>query len=137
LGLTRRIPLSILAKKQRQTAKERTMSSDCIFCKIIKGEIPSNKLYEDKEMLAFWDINPEAPKHFLIIPKKHIAGPADIDAADEALVGKLLRKGAELAKENGAEEFRLVANNGAEAGQTVFHLHMHFLGGRAMGWPPG
>ncbi len=111
--------------------------SDCIFCKIIKGEIPSNKLYEDDDILAFWDLNPEAPKHFLVIPKKHIAGPADIAPEDDALIGKILRKGSELAKENGCEQFRLVSNDGEEAGQSVFHLHVHFLGGRKMNWPPG
>ncbi|MDH5524840.1 MAG: histidine triad nucleotide-binding protein [Desulfobulbaceae bacterium] len=113
------------------------MSSDCIFCKIIKGDIPANKLYEDDDILAFWDLSPQAPKHFLVIPKKHISGPAEVAGADEALVGKVIRMGAKLAAENGVEQFRLVMNNGPEAGQTVFHLHMHVLGGRAMNWPPG
>jgi len=113
------------------------MSTDCIFCKIVRGDIPANKLYEDDALLAFWDIAPAAPKHFLVIPKKHIAGPASIGQEDEALIGRLLRKGAELAKENGCEQFRLISNNGEEAGQTVFHLHVHFLAGRKMSWPPG
>lgn len=113
------------------------MSSDCIFCKIINGEIPANKLYEDDEILAFWDLSPQAPKHFLVIPKKHISAPDDVAAADEALIGKVIRMGSKLAKENGVEQFRLVMNNGPEAGQTVFHLHMHVLGGRSMNWPPG
>ena len=114
------------------------MGSDCIFCKIIQGDIPANKLYEDDDILAFWDINPEAPKHFLVIPKKHIAGPNEIDIEDEKLIGKMLRMGSELAKENGIpESFRFVINNGTEAGQTVFHIHLHVLGGRPMNWPPG
>lgn len=113
------------------------MADNCIFCKIIKGDIPCKMLYQDDDLMAFWDINPQAPKHFLVIPKKHISGPSGISEQDEKLIGKLLRKGAALAHENGAEEFRLVMNNGAQAGQTVFHLHMHVLGGREMQWPPG
>ncbi|MEW6595191.1 MAG: histidine triad nucleotide-binding protein [Thermodesulfobacteriota bacterium] len=113
------------------------MASDCIFCKISKGEIPAKKLYEDDELVAFWDIAPQAPTHFLVIPKKHLSGPAAATPADDVLIGKLLRKGAELAATNGAADFRLVMNNGPEAGQTVFHLHVHVLGGRSMAWPPG
>lgn len=113
------------------------MSTDCLFCKIAAGDIPAEKLYEDDELLAFRDISPQAPVHFLVIPKKHIQGPADIANSDEALMGKLMRRGAEIAKENGIEDFRLVFNNGAQAGQTVFHIHMHVLGGRDMLWPPG
>ena len=110
---------------------------DCIFCKIIRGEIPANKLYEDDDILAFWDINPQAPKHFLVIPKKHIAGPGSMEVDDETIIGRVTRKAAELAEANGVSEFRLVMNNGAQAGQTVFHIHMHVLGGRALTWPPG
>lgn len=113
------------------------MTDSCLFCRIIRGEIPCKKLYEDDEIMAFWDINPQAPKHFLVIPRKHIAGPADIAVEDETLIGRLLRRGAALAKENGAGHFRLVMNNGEQAGQTVFHMHLHVLGGRAMQWPPG
>ncbi len=114
------------------------MSSDCLFCKIGSGAIPANKLYEDDELLAFWDINPQAPKHFLVIPKKHISGPGEITAAEAGLIGNLLAKAGELARREGiGEGFRLVLNHGAEAGQTVFHLHLHVLGGRALGWPPG
>ncbi|MBU0482378.1 MAG: histidine triad nucleotide-binding protein [Proteobacteria bacterium] len=113
------------------------MSNDCIFCRIIKGEIPANKLYEDDELLAFWDISPQAPKHFLIIPKKHISGPGSITSEETELIGRLVQKGGDLAKENGISSFRTVMNNGAEAGQTVFHLHMHVLGGRPLSWPPG
>lgn len=114
------------------------MEPNCLFCKIISGAIPAQKLYEDEFLLAFWDINPAAPKHFLVIPKKHISGPAAASAEDDRLIGMVLRKGAELAKANGiGEGFRLVANNGAEAGQTVFHFHLHVLGGRSLQWPPG
>jgi histidine triad (HIT) family protein len=112
--------------------------SDCLFCKIVKGEIPAKKLYEDSEILAFWDIAPQTPKHFLVIPKKHLASAADITEADDGLAGKMIRIGARLAAENGiGEHFRLVFNNGAEAGQVVFHIHMHVLGGRPLRGPLG
>lgn len=113
------------------------MADNCIFCKIIRGEIPSAKLFEDEELLAFRDINPGAPVHFLVIPKKHISGPASVAAEDERLIGKMLRVGSEIAKKEGIEDFRVVFNNGAQAGQTVFHIHMHILGGRNLNWPPG
>jgi len=113
------------------------MAEDCLFCKIIKGDIPSAKLYEDDELLAFRDIAPVAPMHFLVIPKKHISGPAAVAEEDEQLIGKLMRIGNQIAEEEGIEQFRLVFNNGAEAGQTVFHIHMHVLGGRSLNWPPG
>lgn len=110
--------------------------SDCIFCKIIAGEIPSKKLYEDDDVLAFWDISPQAPVHFLVIPKKHIARPVDVEEVDDVIVGKLLRVGAQMAKENGVEDdYRIIFNNGAKAGQVVFHLHMHILGGKGKPWP--
>ena len=119
--------------------------SDCIFCKIIKGEIPCKKIYEDDEMLAFHDINPMAPVHFLLVPKKHIKSLLTAEAEDTALLGRLLIKARELAQEpgpggpagcseNGA---RFVINAGRDGGQTVDHLHIHILGGRALGWPPG
>ena len=111
---------------------------NCLFCKIAAGEIPAEKLYEDDEVLAFNDIAPQAPHHFLVIPKKHITGPADVLAADDALIGKLMRVGAHVAAEKGiGDGFRVVFNNGAKAGQTVFHIHMHILGGRPLQWPPG
>lgn len=114
------------------------MSDNCLFCKIIKGDIPSNKIYEDDDVFAFWDIAPQAPKHFLVIPKKHISGPSAMSQEDEKLLGKVMRVGAELAKKNGiGDAFRAVFNNGEGAGQTVFHVHMHILGGRSMSWPPG
>ena len=112
--------------------------SDCIFCKIVSGEIPANKLYEDDDLLAFWDMHPQAPTHFLVIPKKHIKGPGDVGHEDAGLIGKLVEKAGKLAQENGiGKGFRLVMNNGADAGQTVFHIHIHVLGGRQMQWPPG
>jgi histidine triad (HIT) family protein len=113
------------------------MADNCIFCKIIRGEIPAAKLFEDDELLAFRDINPAAPLHFLVIPKKHISGPTAVTADDQQLIGKMLRIGSEIAKKEGAEDFRVVFNNGAQAGQTVFHIHMHILGGRNLSWPPG
>ncbi len=109
---------------------------DCIFCKIIAGEIPSKKLYEDDEVLAFWDISPQAPAHFLVVPKKHIPAPVDVTEDDEKVIGKLIRVAAELAKEQGVEDgYRLICNNGAKAGQEVFHVHMHLLGGKPKPWP--
>ena len=111
--------------------------SDCLFCKIAAGDIPAEKLYEDDETLAFWDISPQAPKHFLVIPKKHIVGPSDVNEEDDALTGKLFRVAAKVAAEQDIGSFRAVVNDGAEAGQVIFHMHMHILGGRPMNWPPG
>ncbi|MCW5211903.1 histidine triad nucleotide-binding protein [Desulfobulbus sp. TB] len=113
------------------------MAQDCLFCKIIQGDIPADILYEDDEVLAFWDIAPAAPTHFLVIPKKHISGPSAVTEEDEQLMGKLIRIGNQVAQKEGIEQFRLVFNSGAEAGQTVFHIHMHVLGGRSLNWPPG
>lgn len=113
------------------------MSENCLFCKIISGLIPAAKLYEDDDILAFADITPQAPTHFLVIPKRHLRGPDAVTEADQALIGKVVRIGAKLAKERGVEGFRLVVNNGSEAGQSVFHFHLHVLGGRPMAWPPG
>ena len=111
----------------------------CIFCKIIAGEIPCKKIHEDDDMLAFLDINPMAPVHFLIIPKKHIENLFVLEEGDAALAGKLLCKAKELAKQQGCEEKggRFVINAKSDGGQTVDHLHIHFLGGRHLGWPPG
>lgn len=110
--------------------------SDCIFCKIIAGEIPSDKLYEDDEVLAFRDIAPQAPVHFLVIPKKHIPAPADVTEPDDKLVGKLIRIGAQVAKAEGTgDAYRVIFNNGTKAGQVVFHIHMHILGGKDKPWP--
>ncbi|RUM38864.1 MAG: histidine triad nucleotide-binding protein [Desulfobulbus sp.] len=113
------------------------MPENCLFCKICNGDIPADKLYEDDEILAFRDIAPQAPVHFLVIPKKHIHGPAAVTAEDEQLIGKMMRVGTEVAQKEGIEQFRVVFNNGEQAGQTVFHIHMHILGGRSLNWPPG
>lgn len=115
------------------------MSSDCLFCKIIAGEIPSNKVYEDEDVYAFHDINPAAPTHILIIPKKHLTSVAHGTAEDEALLGRLLLKANQVAIDQGLAEdgFRYVINTGTHGGQTVFHLHLHILGGRPLKWPPG
>jgi len=113
------------------------MSDNCLFCKISKGEIPSDKLYEDDEIFVFRDIAPQAPVHFLVIPKKHINGPSSLAPEDEPLIGKMMRIGNEVAKKEGVEQYRVVFNNGEQAGQTVFHIHMHIFGGRSMTWPPG
>lgn len=112
--------------------------SDCLFCKIAAGEIPAQKLYEDDELVAFWDISPAAPKHFLIIPKLHRVSISDLQEDDDRLLGKMLRVAGLVAAENGiADGYRTVINNGADAGQVIFHIHMHVLGGRSMSWPPG
>jgi histidine triad (HIT) family protein len=113
--------------------------SDCIFCKIIAGDIPGKKIYEDDEMFAFHDITPQAPVHFLIVPKKHIRNIMELEPEDAALAGRLLNKAQELAKELGCEEkgARFVINANSDGGQTVDHLHIHILGGRQLGWPPG
>ena len=113
--------------------------SECIFCKIITGEIPSKKIYEDHEMLAFWDINPAAPVHFLVIPKKHIENLLVLEKVDTELIGRLIFLAQELAKEQGCEEKggRFVINAKSDGCQSVDHLHIHFIGGRSLGWPPG
>lgn len=114
------------------------MSQECIFCKIIAGDIPATLLYEDEDVLAFNDISPQAPTHLLVIPRKHITGPSALTDADQVLIGKLIKKGTELAAEVRLDDgYRLVMNNGEKAGQTVFHLHLHVLGGRVLTWPPG
>ena len=112
--------------------------SDTLFSKIIDREIPADIVYEDDLCLAFKDINPQAPVHILIIPKQPIPKIVDAKESDQALLGHLLLKAGEIAKEQGyGDAFRLVVNNGAEAGQTVFHLHVHILAGRAFSWPAG
>ncbi len=111
---------------------------DCLFCKIIAGEIPSKKLYEDEDVYAFYDIEPQAPVHFLVIPKMHISGPDQIDEKSERVVGKIFSVIAMLAKELKLEKgYRVVTNCGEEGGQTVGHLHYHVLAGRNLSWPPG
>ena len=113
--------------------------SQCLFCRIAAGEIPANILYSDEDVLAFRDINPQAPLHALVIPRKHIATINDLQADDAALVGKLFLAAKQVAKEAGYAEdgYRVVMNCGADAGQTVFHIHLHVLAGRRLTWPPG
>lgn len=112
---------------------------DCIFCKIIKGEIPSTKVYEDDMCLAFRDISPQAPQHAVIIPKEHIVSANDINEKNSAVISHIFEKLPEIARLLGISEsgYRLVNNCGQDGGQTVGHLHFHLLGGRMLGWPPG
>lgn len=115
------------------------MSSDCIFCKIIDGLIPSKKVYEDEMVLAFHDITPVAPIHILIIPKKHITSIIDVEEADLGYITRIHQVIQKIAKDFGLDDkgFRVVNNCGKEGGQTVFHIHYHLIGGRNMTWPPG
>jgi len=115
------------------------MSNDCLFCKILAGEIPADLVYESDTAVAFRDINPKAPTHVLIIPRKHISTINDIEPEDQAIVGSLYTAAREIAAEAGIAEdgYRAVMNCNEGAGQSVFHIHLHVLGGRAMGWPPG
>ena len=108
-----------------------------IFGKILRGEIPSDRVYEDEHCIAFRDINPAAPTHVLVIPRREITRLDAMEEADETLVGHLMRVAAQVARAEGLQGFRCVVNCGAEAGQTVFHLHVHVIGGRALHWPPG
>jgi histidine triad (HIT) family protein len=111
----------------------------CLFCEISAGRIPSRIAYQDEDVLAFHDIKPEAPVHVLLIPRKHIASLLDLSPADDALVGSLARRARDLARELGLGErgFRLVFNCGEDAGYSVYHIHLHLLGGRSLHWPPG
>ena len=110
----------------------------CIFCNILRGESPARIVYEDASCLAFDDIHPQAPVHLLVIPRKHFASAAEATEEDEALLGHLHRVAAQLAREHGLKQgHRVVMNTGAAAGQTVFHVHLHVLGGRPFRWPPG
>jgi len=111
---------------------------DCIFCRIIRGEAPAKKVYEDERAFVFEDINPQAPTHVLIIPKKHIVGLKDAQAEDAEIIGYLHLVAAQIARQRGIEDgYRTVFNVGPSAGQSVFHLHLHLLGGRSLRWPPG
>lgn len=111
------------------------MSEDCVFCRIIKGEIPSNKVYEDEKMIAIYDVAPAAPVHVLLLPKEHTA---NVTTAAPELLAYMLSKVKTIAEQTGIAEkgFRLVINTGEEGGQTVNHLHIHVIGGKALGWPP-
>jgi histidine triad (HIT) family protein len=113
--------------------------ADCLFCKIVSGDIPGSIVYRDEHLVAFKDINAQAPMHVLIVPRRHIATLNDLAPEDDGLVGEMVRRAAAIAREHGYADrgYRTVFNCKAEAGQTVFHIHLHVLGGRAMTWPPG
>ena len=110
---------------------------DCLFCKIAAGEIPSKKVNEDDLCYAFYDIDPQAPTHFLVIPKAHIVSVSEVTPENQAVVGHIFSVIAQITKDLGLESYRVVSNIGEQAGQSVFHLHFHVLSGRDMTWPPG
>jgi histidine triad (HIT) family protein len=111
----------------------------CLFCQIVEKKVPAKVAFEDDQVLAFHDIRPQAPVHVLVIPKKHVTSLLDLTDGDDALVGTVVRRARELARELGLAErgFRLVFNAGDDAGYSVYHIHLHLLGGRPLGWPPG
>jgi histidine triad (HIT) family protein len=113
--------------------------SDCIFCKIASGDIPAEKIYENDQVIGFRDLNPQAPTHILVIPKKHVSTINDLKDEDKSLVGDMFLAAKQIAADEGLSErgYRTVMNCNEEAGQTVFHIHLHLLGGRRMQWPPG
>ena len=111
--------------------------TDCLFCRIAAREIPARIVHEDADVVAFHDIAPQAPAHVLVVPRRHVASLADAGAGDRPLLGTLLGAAAEIAGREGLDAYRVVINNGEGAGQSVFHLHLHLLGGRRLGWPPG
>ena len=111
--------------------------SDCLFCKISAGEVPSNKVYEDELCYAFYDIDPQAPTHFLVIPKAHIGSVAEVNEDNSAVVAHIFEVIAKVTKQLGLDSYRVVSNIGEQAGQSVHHLHFHVLSGRDMTWPPG
>lgn len=113
--------------------------ADCLFCKVIEGKIPGSIVYQDDRVVAFKDINPQAPMHVLVLPRRHIPSVNDLTPEDDGIVGELVRRAAAIASEHGHADrgYRTVFNCNADAGQTVFHIHLHVLGGRRLGWPPG
>jgi histidine triad (HIT) family protein len=111
--------------------------TDCLFCRIAAGEIPARIVHQDADVVAFHDISPQAPTHFLVIPRRHLESLSAARAEDRELLGRLLATAAEIADAAKLDSWRLVANTGADAGQSVFHLHLHVLGGRRFSWPPG
>ena len=112
--------------------------TDCLFCRILRNEIPAKKIYEDEHTFAFEDINPQAPTHVLIIPKRHVRGLKEATPEDAELIGRCHLAAAHIARQRGLEDgYRTVLNVGPQAGQSVFHLHVHLLGGRSLHWPPG
>ena len=110
---------------------------NCLFCKMVRKEMTCKIEYEDSDLLAIHDIAPQAPVHLLVVPKKHVAQISDLEESDRGLVSKLIYGAKEIARDKGWENYRLVLNNGSEAGQSVFHIHLHLLSGRRMQWPPG
>jgi histidine triad (HIT) family protein len=115
------------------------MTTDCLFCRIVTGEIPAAKIHEDELVVAFRDVAPRAPTHVLVVPVEHLASPAALTEAHGPMLGRLFSVAATIARQEGVAEsgFRLVANSGPDAGQSVDHLHVHLLGGRSLSWPPG
>jgi histidine triad (HIT) family protein len=113
--------------------------TDCLFCRIVAGHIPATIVHTDEHVIAFKDINPQAPLHALIVPRRHIASLNELGPEDDGLVGEMVRRAAALAREHGVADrgYRTVFNCNADAGQTVFHIHLHVLGGRGLSWPPG
>jgi histidine triad (HIT) family protein len=113
--------------------------ADCLFCKIVARDIPASIVYEDDHVLAFNDLNPQGPTHVLLVPKRHIASLNELQPGDDAIVGELVRRAAAIAKERGIDAggYRTVFNTNSDAGQTVFHIHLHLIGGRSLTWPPG
>ena len=121
------------------TPKVYTQKMSCIFCEVVADRVPAQKAYEDDTCLAFHDLHPQAPVHILVVPKRHITSLLDVGATEDALLGSLVRVARDLARQHKLDErgFRLVFNTGADAGYSVFHIHLHLLGGRLLGWPPG
>ncbi len=115
------------------------MTTDCLFCKIIAGQIPAAIVHQDDDLVAFKDVNPQAPLHLLIVPRRHVPTLNDLTPDDDSLIGSMFRRAAALAQEHGyaARGYRTVFNCNREAGQSVFHVHLHLLAGRGLGWPPG
>lgn len=113
--------------------------ADCLFCRVVAGEIPATIVHQDERLVSFRDIRPQAPLHVLVVPRRHIGTLNDLTQGDDQLVGEMLRRAAAIAREHGVDErgYRTVFNCNADAGQTVFHIHLHVIGGRSLGWPPG
>jgi histidine triad (HIT) family protein len=116
-----------------------TSTNDCLFCKIVRGDIKGDLVFQDETITAFRDINPQAPVHVLLVPNEHIASTSELRPEHDALIGRLVRTAGQIAEREGvaARGYRLVTNSGPDSGQTVQHLHLHLLGGRRQGWPPG
>lgn len=137
-----RVPSALCPARTVLTPRygEETVATDgCIFCRIVEGEVPARVVHEDEDTMAFRDVNPQAPVHLLVIPRRHVEAVSDLADSDRELAGRLLLVAGEVAREAGLEDsgYRIVANTGSDGGQTVPHLHLHVLGGRSMSWPPG